>query len=63
MSAPRSGLNNNDLKKRNAKVFSLLTEKLKTDDEKEYIEAASKISKFIGRKEAYYPEARQPVSY
>ena len=54
-------LSNEALKKRNAKIFKNIQDKLSSDDEAAFISAADKLSIFVSRKEAYYPEARPHV--
>ena len=56
-------MSNDELKKKNAMILCRLSDLLGSDDEQRFLIGATRITKFIERKEAYYAEARQVVSY
>ena len=56
-------MSNDELKKKNALILRKLSDLLGSDDEHRFLTGATRITKFIERKEAYYAEARQVVSY
>ncbi|KAL5525575.1 hypothetical protein ACEPAG_6911 [Sanghuangporus baumii] len=49
---------NDALKKKNEKIFKNIESKLGASDEAAFIRAADKLSTFVSRRQAYYPEAR-----
>ncbi|KAL5486224.1 hypothetical protein ACEPAI_7269 [Sanghuangporus weigelae] len=49
---------NDALKKKNEKIFKNIESKLSASDEAAFIRAADKLSTFVSRRQAYYPEAR-----